>query len=196
MLRLLEAVADSRPLLLPWNSEGRNQKVDESELWELFTRMRKVLWNIPHAKNSIDYHRIVQEFPPLGSRFTPQGRYFTSDDICITRTMRLRVMEVKNEYAVERKEQHDRTSQIDKTKVYMTEQALPIIPEGYLEEPLNVRRRPQNLQNRPLTPHTQAGTSTILQRDTRMTAGITVQPVTNSQYLGPRERPGLHQTDP
>jgi len=196
MLRLLEAVADSRPLLLPWDSEGRNQRVDESELWELFTRMRKVLWNIPHVKNSINYHRIVQEFPPLGSRFTPQGGYFTSDDICITRTMRLRVMEVKNEYAVERKEQHDRTSQTGKAKVYMTEQALPIIPEKYLEEPLEARKRPQSLQDRPPTPHTQAGTSTVLQRDTRMTAGITVQPVMNSQYLGPRERPGLHQTDP
>ena len=59
MLRLLEAVADSRPLLLPWDSEGRIQMVDESELWELFTRMRKVLWDIPYAKNSINYHRIV-----------------------------------------------------------------------------------------------------------------------------------------
>jgi hypothetical protein len=111
-------------------------------------------------------------------------------------------MEVKNEYAVERKEQHDRTSQIDKTKVYMTKQALPIILEGYLEEPLDVRRRPQSLQNRPLTPHTQAGTSAMLQRDSRMTSRYTVKPVglpqqvMNSQNLGPRERPGLHQTDP
>jgi hypothetical protein len=32
MLRLLKAVADSRPLLLPWDLEGRNQRVDESEL--------------------------------------------------------------------------------------------------------------------------------------------------------------------
>ena len=101
MLRLLEAVADSRPLLLPWDSEGRIQMVDESELWELFTRMRKVLWDVPHAKNSIDYHRIVQEFPPLGSRFTLKGEYFTPEDIGITRTMRMRVIEIKNEYATE-----------------------------------------------------------------------------------------------
>jgi hypothetical protein len=43
MLRLLEAVANSRPLLLPWDAESRIQMVDESELWELFTKMRRVL---------------------------------------------------------------------------------------------------------------------------------------------------------
>lgn len=32
MLHLLEAVADSRPLLLPWNMEDSIQMVDKSEL--------------------------------------------------------------------------------------------------------------------------------------------------------------------
>jgi hypothetical protein len=76
--------------------------------------------------------------------------------------MRLRVIEVKNEYAVEQKEQYDRTSQIGKAKVYMTEQALPIILEKYLKEPLEARKRPQSLQNRPPIPYTQAGTSAML----------------------------------
>jgi hypothetical protein len=151
ILRLLEAVADSRTLLLPWDAEGRIQKVDESELWELFTRMRRVLWNVPHVKNSIDYHRIVQEYPPLGSRFTDRGGYFTPDNVCVTRTMRMRVMEVKNEYATERKEQSDRVAQQAKATVEVRELATPIIPEEYLEEPLEVRRRP--LQNRPPTPY-------------------------------------------
>jgi hypothetical protein len=195
-LRLLEAVADSRPLLLPWDSEGRSLMVDESELWELFTKMRKVLWEVPHAKNSIDYQRIVQEFPPLGSRFTPQGEYVTPDKICITRTMRLRVMELKKEYVTERQEQDERTSQTDKAKVYMIEQSVPIIPENYGDEPVYVRKRPMTLQERPPTPHTQAGTSAVLQRDSRMTFGYTVRPVMNSQNLGPRERLGLYQTDP
>jgi hypothetical protein len=43
ILRLLKAVTDSRTLFLPWDAEGRIQKVNESELWELFTRMRRVL---------------------------------------------------------------------------------------------------------------------------------------------------------
>jgi hypothetical protein len=153
ILRLLEAVADSRTLFLPWDAEGRIQKVNESELWELFTRMRRVLWNVPHVENSIDYHRIVQEYPPLGSRFTDRGGYFTPDNVCVTRTMRMRVMEVKNEYATERKEQSDRVAQQVKATVEIRELATPIIPEEYLEEPLEVRRRP--LQNRPPTPYTE-----------------------------------------
>ena len=115
--------------------------VDKSELWELFTRMRKVLWEVLYARNSIDYHRIVQEFPPLGSRFTPQGGYRTPDNIAITRTIRLGVIEVKNKYATERKEQHDRTSQIDKAKVYMIEKRVLVIPENYGEELLYERKR-------------------------------------------------------
>jgi hypothetical protein len=182
MLRLLEAVADSRPLLLPWDSEGKKQMVDESELWELFTRMRKVLWDVPHAKNSIDYHRIVQEFPPLGSRFTPQGGYSTSDGINVTRTMRMRVMEVKNEYATEGKDQKDRTSQTGKAKVYMIGQRVPVIPQNYGEEPAYERKRPMTLQDRPPTPHVQAGTSAVLQRDTRMTSGYTVKPTELPQH--------------
>ena len=50
-------------------------------------------------------------------------------------------MEVKNEYATERKEQHDRTSQIDKAKVYMIEKRVLVIPENYGEELLYERKR-------------------------------------------------------
>jgi hypothetical protein len=107
------------------------------------------LWIVPYVENSIDYHRIVQEYLPLGSRFTARRGYFTPDNVCVTRTMRMRVMEVKNEYATERKEQSDRVAQQAKATVEVRELATPIIPEEYLEEPLEVRRRP--LQNRPLT---------------------------------------------
>jgi hypothetical protein len=158
MLRLLEAVADSRSLVLPWDSEGQTQMVDESELWELFTKMMRVLWNISHSKNSIDYHRIVQEFPPLGSRFTPRGGYFTTDNICITRTMRMRVMEVKNEYATERHEQNDGISQQEKATVEIREVVRPNDEgprfEGYFEgKPLVARHQPMVRQNRPPTPY-------------------------------------------
>ena len=171
MLHLLEAVADSRPLLLPWNMEDSIQMVDESELWELFTRMRRVLWDIPHAKHSIDYHRIVQEFPPLGSRFDAQGGYFTPGNICITRSRRMEVLHLKNTYSMEWKEQKD---QANKARIYVTEQRLPVIPDNYGEEPLHERKRPMTLQDRPPTPHVQAGTSAVLQRDPRMTCGYTV----------------------
>lgn len=151
ILRLLEAVADSRNLLLPYNAEGKIQMVNESELWNLFTKMRMVLWSIPHEKHSIDYQRIVQEFPPLGSRFTERGGYFTPDNICISRTMRVGVMAVKNEYAKERNEQNERTTRLPQATV--TVQAVPLISDQYLVEPLEVRHRPMTLQERPPTPY-------------------------------------------
>ena len=86
-------------------------------------------------------------------------------------------MEVKNEYATEGKDQKDRTSQTEKAKVYMIERRVPVIPENYGEEPAYVRKRPMTLQERPPTPHAQAGTSAVLQRDPRMTSGYTVKPV-------------------
>ena len=95
--------------------------------------------------------------------------------------MRLRVIEVKNEYATERKEQHDRTSQIDKAKVYMIEKRVPVIPENYGEEPLYERKRPMTLQDRPPTPYVQAESSAVLQRDPRMVYGYTVSPTEGQQ---------------
>lgn len=145
ILRLLEAVADSRNLLLPWDSEGRTQMVNENELWELFTRMRKILWNLPHEKYSTDFHRIVQEFPPLGSRFTGRGGYFTAENVCITQTLRKRVMEIKNDYATELIEQMDRltVSHEPRATVYQVDFPAPVIPE----------ERPRTLQDRPPTPY-------------------------------------------
>ena len=151
--------------------------VDESELWELFTRMRRVLWDVPHAKGSIDYTRVVQEFPPLGSKFNPQGAYTTPDGVLVTRPMRMRVMEYKKEYATEGQEQRERLSHLNKPQVYVTEQRVSVIPEEYGEGPLYERKRPMTLQERPPTPHVQAGTSAVLQRDPRMTSGYTVKPV-------------------
>ena len=61
------------------------------------------------------------------------------------------------------------------------------------------------LQERPPTPHVQAGTSAVLQRDPRMTSGITIRTpgdnkseyavkrLLDSQNLGPKDRPGLHR---
>lgn len=109
------------------------------------------VWNVPHEKHSIDYQRIVQEFPPLGSRFTERGGYFTPDNICISRTMRVSVMAIKNEYAKERNEQNERTTRLPQATV--TVQPMPLIPNQYLEEPLDVRRRPRILQERPPTPY-------------------------------------------
>jgi hypothetical protein len=56
----------------------------------------------------------------------------------------LRVIEVKNEYAIERKEQHDRTLQISKAKVYTKPRVLVIL-ENYSDELAYIRKRPITL---------------------------------------------------
>lgn len=78
---------------------------------------------------------------------------------------------LKNTYSIEWKEQKD---QANKAKVYVTEQRLLVIPDNYGEELLYERRRPMTLQDRPPTPHVQAGTSAVLQRDPRITCRYTV----------------------
>jgi hypothetical protein len=158
--------------------------IDESELWELFTKMRRILWNVPHAEGSIDHARIVQEFPPLGSRFTPQGGYFTPDNICVTRLMRTQVMGIKSEYDTEAKEQHQRTSQTDKAKVYMIERRMPIVPQNYGDEPYKLRKQPMTLQDRPPTPYVPTDTNK---------SEYGVKRLLDSQNLGHRDRPGLHR---
>jgi hypothetical protein len=151
-LRILNLVWQSRYLVLPWNSDGDVQHVNESELWELFGSIRKSLWDMPHEKHSTDYYRIVQEYPPLGSRFTARGGYFTPEDICITKSLRDKVKGIKEEYAKELKEQKDRLlppgqAPIEVRPVVFAE---PIIPDQYLQAPREVQRR---LQNRPQTPY-------------------------------------------
>jgi hypothetical protein len=107
--------------------------------------MRKVLWNMLHEYNSIDYNRIIQEFLPLGSRFTERGGYFTPDDVCISRSLRTKVMTIKNEYMTERNDQEDRVRIRDAvlhpltTIVYPYEAPTPLIPADYGETPVAMR---------------------------------------------------------
>jgi hypothetical protein len=89
---------------------------------------------MPYKKHSTDYYRIVQEYLPLGSRFTARSRYFTPEDICIAKSLRDKVKEIKDEYAKELVNQKDRLlplgqAPIEVRLVVFTE---PIIPDQYL----------------------------------------------------------------
>jgi hypothetical protein len=108
---------------------------------------------MPHEKYSTDYYRIVQEYPPLGSRFTARGGYFTPDDICIAKSLRDKVKEIKDEYVKELVDQKDRLLPPGQTpiQVRLVVFAEPIIPDQYLQAPREVQRR---LQNRPPTLYT------------------------------------------
>jgi hypothetical protein len=126
-------------------------------LWDLFGSIRQSLWNMPHEKHSTDYYRIVQEYPPLGSRFTARGGYFTTEDICISKSLRDKVTEIKKEYAQELVDQKDRLlppgqSPFEVRPVVFAE---PIIPNQYLQALREVQRRSTALQERTPTPYLQ-----------------------------------------
>jgi hypothetical protein len=159
----------------PPQQEDSSEEEGEASETESVNKPREVM-EFSRTFYSIDYARIVQEFPPLGSKFNQQGAYTTPDGILITRPMRVRVMEFKREYATEGQEQRERMSHLSKPKVY-TEPRAPVIPENYGEEPRYERKRSMTLQDRPPTPHVQAGTSAVLQRDSRTVYGYTVTPV-------------------
>ena len=99
--------------------------------------------------------------------------------------MRMRVMEFKKEYATEGQEQRERLSHLNKPQVDVTEQRVSVIPEEYGEEPLYERKRPRTLQDRPPTPHVQAGIDNKSE--------YAVKRLLDSQNLGSRDRPGLHR---
>ena len=80
-------------------------------------------------------------------------------------------MAVKNEFFEEARKQNEQSVQNKEATVTVRRFAEPIIPERYFEEPLEARHQPRILQSRLPTPHVQAGTSAILQRDSRMTCG-------------------------
>jgi hypothetical protein len=167
VLRIVEEVADSRRGFLPWNAQTSVQEVNEREFWELITRIRTMLWDVPHATNSIDHRLIIQEFPPLGSRHTPTGAYFTPEKICISSLLRQKVNEVRRCYVEEYDGQIGRQHELRPGGSKAAQVS---------ERPTVFEAREPTLRNRPPTPHVQAGTGAFLQRDSRMTSGFTVIP--------------------
>jgi hypothetical protein len=101
------------------------------------------------------WHRLssacAQGTSSLGSRFKPRGGYFTADNVCIARTMWMRVMEIQNDCATELVEPKDRLaagSGEPRAKVFPLNHPVPIIPEQYLEEPFESRAQLLTLQSR------------------------------------------------
>lgn len=133
--RVLTLAWEAKSLVFPWNADGDEQMVNESEFWIMVGRIRAAIWNVPHEKHSVDLLRIVQEFPPLGSRFTDRGGYFTPTDVCITRSLRTQVMDIKRAYASEGVDQAKRVSPKGKAIAYARDQPSFILPERYGEAP-------------------------------------------------------------
>lgn len=141
--RVLALVWESKNLIFPWNADGDEQLVNDSEFWIMIGKLRAILWHMPHEKHSVDHLKIVHEFPPLGSRFTDRGGYFTPADVCITRSLRTRVMELKRAYMSEVTDQAKRIPSQNKAVMYAEDRPRPLLPLEYGQEPLAVRKRPQ-----------------------------------------------------
>lgn len=133
--RVLAMTWESKSLVFPWNADGDEQLVNESEFWIMVGKIRAILWNMPHEKHSVDHLRIVQEFPPLGSQFTDRGGYFTPTDICISRSLRTQVMDLKRAYALEGRDQAKRVSDKGKAIAYSEQRPSFILPARYGDAP-------------------------------------------------------------
>lgn len=97
--------------VFPW-IDGQ-QRVHDSAFTQMIWDVRQILRNTPLVERSIDYHMVVQEWPPIGSDFTMRGGYGTPDGICIPRTMRQQVRELKREYAMEAERQtHEQAARV------------------------------------------------------------------------------------
>jgi hypothetical protein len=155
ILPVLQLVWDAKGLVLPWNSDGDEQMVNERELWILIGKIRAALWKMPHEKHSTDYARIVQEHPPLGSTFTSNASYTTVEGVIFSPELRSRLRLVKAAFCEEAATQASSggaqysSGSVD---LYTLPKRL-VPPQTAFEEPEEVRRQPRVRQNRPPTPY-------------------------------------------
>ena len=85
------------------------QHVNEGQLHAMFEDLRALVATLPRdPEQEINYHRIVQERPPLGSRFTNRGGYITPEGIVICQTLRNKVRDLQDAFEVEAREQQSR----------------------------------------------------------------------------------------
>ena len=65
---------------------------------------------MPIVHGEINYARIIQERPPIGSTFTTRGGFTTPEGVVICRTLRNKVKALQEDFAKEAIEQRERTT--------------------------------------------------------------------------------------
>jgi hypothetical protein len=145
---ILRLIIRKRLEVFPYLHDGR-QYVNDEKLCDLYDDIRRAVWAMPAAPGAINYSRIVQERPPIGSRFTARGGYTTPEGIVICRTLRAKVADLHRSYQEEVDEQRRRPGWTGSQGQGTTPrtQAQPIIEDenGDLE--------PWMARNRLPTPH-------------------------------------------
>jgi hypothetical protein len=87
--------------------------------------------NMPTVTQNIDYRRILQEKPLIGSRFTARGGYATPGGIVICRALQNKVRALQEEYAEEARLQRARGSLVQFKEPQRTAQ--PLLESEYID---------------------------------------------------------------
>ena len=94
---ILRIIIRKRLEVFPYLHDGR-QYVHDKKLCDLYDDIRRAVWAMPVAPGAINYSRIVQERPPVGSHFTRRGGYTTPEGIVICRSLREKVADLHKSY--------------------------------------------------------------------------------------------------
>jgi hypothetical protein len=104
---ILRIIIRKRLEVFPYLHDGR-QYVNDEKLCNLYDDIRRAVWAMTVAPGAINYSRIVQERPPIGSHFTRRGGYTTPEGIVICRSLREKVADLHKSYQEEADEQKRR----------------------------------------------------------------------------------------
>lgn len=94
--RILDRLMNRKQEVFPW-TDG-TQYIHDEKFGQVLSELRHIVINMPVVENSVNYHNIVREWPPVGSDFSPRGGYTTPEGVTITKTMRDKVKALKLEY--------------------------------------------------------------------------------------------------
>jgi hypothetical protein len=94
-------------MVFPYH-EGQ-QYVNEDKLCDLYDEIRRAAGDLPTGPGTINYARIIQEQPPVGSHFTRRGGYTTPEGVVICHTLRNKVKDLQEDFAREAISQRERT---------------------------------------------------------------------------------------
>lgn len=97
--------------------------MSENRLTAMYDEIRRLVMVMPPVQEELDYKRIIQERPPIGSSYTSRGGYTTPGGVVICRTLRNKLATLQEEYAEEARIQRGRSG-----LVRFTEPPRPLQP--------------------------------------------------------------------
>jgi hypothetical protein len=140
---LLRSIIQKRIEIFPFISGI--QYVNEDKLSDMYDEIRRTVMGMPTIHAEVNYARIIQERPPLGSNFTQRGGYTTPEGIVICRTLRNKVRALQEDFANEATQQRAQrrvrfpdSPTLGRGSIYQQDrnaraQAQPLIESDYMD---------------------------------------------------------------